>query len=243
VKVDSGVLEAECRRLNRAYVKWVTSGRPLVTVKAAVTLDGRIAARSGDSRWVSGPASREIAHRMRHEADAILVGAGTVRADDPQLTTRLSEGRRGRDPLRVIVDGRLAISPSSRALDGGVIATADTVPTRRRRIFERAGAEVIPLPARAGRIDLGALLDALGHRGVTSLLVEGGGDVHGQLLEAGLADRVVLFIAPKLIGGRGVPLLDVAGPAKMADAWRLKNVEIERAGDDVVVRGDLGSVT
>jgi diaminohydroxyphosphoribosylaminopyrimidine deaminase/5-amino-6-(5-phosphoribosylamino)uracil reductase len=243
VEVESGVLEAECLRLNRAYVKWVTTGRPLVTLKAAVTLDGRIAARTGDARWVSGAASRALAHELRDESDAILVGAGTVRADDPRLTTRLSGGKRGKDPLRVIVDGRLSISPRAKAVRGAVIVTSTEVRATRRRAYERAGAEVIALRSRGGRVDLGGLLDAIGQRGVTSLFVEGGGDVHGQLLAARLVDRVVLFIAPKLIGSGGVPLISAVGPAKMADAWQLMNVEIERAGDDVVLRGDLRGAT
>jgi diaminohydroxyphosphoribosylaminopyrimidine deaminase/5-amino-6-(5-phosphoribosylamino)uracil reductase len=235
ISVEVGVLGEECRALNRAYTKWITTGRPLVTLKAAVTLDGRIAARTGDSRWVSGPLARQIAHRLRSENDAILVGARTVARDDPQLTTRL---HRGRDARRVILDGRLSVPARARALPGALVFTCAADPTRTRRLTAR-GAEVVRLGGRGGRVPLPALLRELGRREITSLLVEGGGEVHGQLLSAGLVDEVVLFVAPKLVGAGGVPLLAVPGPDKMADAWLLKGMTLDRAGEDLVVRGQV----
>jgi diaminohydroxyphosphoribosylaminopyrimidine deaminase/5-amino-6-(5-phosphoribosylamino)uracil reductase len=236
VRVASGLYEDEARALNRAYVKWVTTGTPFVTLKAAVTLDGRLAARGGDARWVSGEASRALAHRMRAEADALLVGAGTVRADDPRLTARVPGGR---DPLRVIVDGALTTPPRARALPGALVFTTRAAPGGAG--LTRRGAELVRLAGARGRVPLAAVLRELGRRGVTSLLVEGGGDIHGQLVAARLVDEVVLIIAPKLVGAGGVPLLDLPGPTRMADAWRQAGVEVERAGDDLVVRGRLAA--
>ena len=235
IAVENGVLETECRAWLEPWLQWVTTGRPLITLKAAITLDGRLAARSGDSRWVSGEESRALAHRLRDEHQAILVGARTVEKDDPQLTTRLEKGR-GHDPIRVVLDGKLAIAASARVLPA-LIVTSQHAPER-PDLVER-GAELVRVRGEGGRVDLVAMLEALGKRGIQSLLVEGGGEVHGQLLEAGLVDRVALFIAPKLIGAGGVPLVGVEGPAKMAEAWQLEGVHTTRLGDDLFVEGRL----
>jgi diaminohydroxyphosphoribosylaminopyrimidine deaminase/5-amino-6-(5-phosphoribosylamino)uracil reductase len=235
--VDEGVLAEECRDINRAYLKFVATHRPLVTLKAAITLDGKLAARSGDARWVSGEASRREAHRMRDENDAILVGANTVRQDDPQLTTRLP-GQQTRDPLRVILDGNLSISPRAKALPALIMTTRDA-PSKKRRALEETGAEVVSLRGKGGRVELGAVLDELGRRDICSLLVEGGGQVHGQFLQKGLVDRVALFIAPKLYGQDGVPLIAVDGARKMADAWQLDRLLARPLGDDILVVGDV----
>jgi diaminohydroxyphosphoribosylaminopyrimidine deaminase/5-amino-6-(5-phosphoribosylamino)uracil reductase len=233
IETVCGVLEAECRALNADWIHWIETGRPRVTLKAAVTLDGRLSARGGDARWVTGEAARARGHLLRHTHDAILVGAGTVRADDPQLTTRLSAGR-GRDPLRVVLDGRLSIPAGARVLPALILSTRDAA---ERPDLERAGAEVLRLPGRRGRIRPADVLRALGRRGVQSLLVEGGGELHGQLMAAGLVDHVVLFIAPKLIGAGGTPLLAVPGRARMAEAWRLDDLEVRRLGEDLWVEG------
>ncbi len=239
IAVEGGVLDEEIRAQLAPWLRWIASSRPRVTLKAAITLDGRLAAAGGDARWVSGPESRRVAHQLRAENDAILVGARTVALDDPELTTRLV---RGPDPLRVILDGKLSISPRARAAPGALIATVadvrqDPVHAKKASALRKRGAEILALPGKKGRVDLRALLDELGRREIQSLLVEGGGEVHGQLLRAGLVDEVVLFIAPKLIGAGGVPLLADAGPRRMADAWRLERVTVARLGDDLVVRG------
>ena len=232
VAVEVGVLEDDCRNHLRAWSHFVTTRRPWVTMKAAITLDGRLAARGGDSRWVSGEASRRHAHQLRNRADAVLVGARTVALDDPQLTARVP---RGRDPLRVILDGKLTIPAQSRALSGAlVIATLDAAP---RADLAIESVEIVQVPGKNGRVDLGEMLSALGRRGVTWLLVEGGGQVHGQLLAAGLVDDVMLYIAPKLIGAGGVPLVGVEGPAKMAQAWGLRDTRMQRLGEDFLLTG------
>ncbi len=238
ITVDVGVLEDECRAINRPYLKWIAEKRPWVTLKAAITLDGRLAARGGDARWVSGELSRLEAHRMRDVADAILVGANTVRLDDPSLTTRLPSGR-GHDAQRVILDGRLTVPPDATCLPGALVVCARDADSARQKRLEKRGAEVLRLPGRHGRVDLRALVDELGRRELLTLLVEGGGQVHGAFIAAGLADEVALFVAPKLIGAGGVPLLAVDGPAKMAEAWRLGAVSTRRLGDDILVVGDV----
>jgi len=231
IAVEVGVLEAECRWLGRMWIHFMTTGLPWVTLKAAVTLDGRMAARGGDSRWVTGEAARKEAHRLRATHDAILVGAGTVRADDPELTVR---SVRGIDPVRVVVDGKLGVGARARVLPALIFAANDA-PVRR---FP-GETEVVRLAGR-GRVSLAAVLKELGERGVQSVLVEGGGEIHGQLLAAGLVDEVALFVAPKLIGSGGVPLLgSLLGPSKMAEAWTLSSPVTKRLGDDVYIRGAL----
>ncbi len=234
VAVEGDVLAAEAAELNRGYLAWVTTGRPWVTLKAAVSLDGRIAARGGDSKWITGPAARREAHRLRAAHDAILVGAGTVHADDPALTVREV---RGRDPQRVILDGRLRTRPGAAAVPGSWIATR----AKGGGALERRGATILRVTGRGPRVDLGALLDELGRREVTSLLVEGGGEVHGQFLRAGLVDEVAIFVAPVLIGGDGIPVLRGEGAATMAQALRLVDVRVKRLGNDVLVTGRIGN--
>ena len=232
IEVEAGVLGLEALELNRAWDKWIRTGRPWVTLKGAVSLDGRIATSSGDSKWITGEAARKTAHRLRASHDAILVGAGTILADDPSLTVR---GVRGGSPRRLILDGRLRISPSARAVPGALVFTTES---SGHEPFVARGAEVVTLPGQ-GRIEMGALLEAIGRHRLTSVLVEGGGQVHGALLRAGLVDEVHVFVAPIFIGGDGVPLLDGAGAATMAEVRRLESRTVKRLGDDVLISGRL----
>ncbi|ACG74058.1 riboflavin biosynthesis protein RibD [Anaeromyxobacter sp. K] len=236
VAVVKGVLRAECDRLNAPWFTFITEGRPFVTLKAAVTLDGRIATRTGDARWVSGEAARAWVHRLRDRVDAVLVGAGTARADDPRLTTRLPRG--GRDPIRVVLDSDLSLPRTLALFRGGspaptLVAHASAAPARRYG----PGVELVRCRRGKGGVDLRDLLAKLAARGVAHLLVEGGAHVHARFLEAGLVDRVAVFVAPKIAGGDGVPLVAGRGPARMADALRLEQVAFERVGDDVLVTG------
>ena len=236
-----GEREAEARILNEAYLHWITSHRPFVIAKFAASLDGKIATHTGDARWITGPAARQAAHRLRDQVDAILVGVETVIADDPQLTTRLDQAE-VRHPLRVILDSRGRIPDSSQVLDPALpgrtlIATTDAMPPRRRRDLAHR-AEVLLLPAAEGRVDIPALLDALGERQITSLLVEGGGTVLGSFFARVPVNKVLAFLAPLIIGGQHAPT-PVAGPGAscIADAWRLADVRIEQLGPDLLVSG------
>jgi len=248
VTVFVGEGEKEARRINEAYLKQRTTGLPFVIAKFAVSLDGKIAATSGDSRWVSGPESRRWAHRQRTVVDAIMVGVRTVLIDNPELTARPEpgEGARNSDgeprqPLRIVADSRGRTPPSARAFHGPagtLIATTDASTEAWRREMRDAGAEVLVLPASEGRVDLGALLRHLGGRDVLSLLVEGGGELLGRFFDLGLVDKVQAIVAPIIIGGEEAPTAVAGrGAPRMADALRLREVAVERLGEDLLVTG------
>ncbi len=241
VEVATGVLREVCDAVNAPWFHFIRTGRPFVTLKAAVTLDGRIAAPGGDARWVTGPAARAEVHRLRDRVDAVLVGAGTARIDDPLLTTRLPAGR-GRDAVRVVLDtGGVALPDRLR-----VLRPRSSAPTLLATAVEgraaRPGVEILRCRATRGgrgagpRVDVIDLLRRLGLRGITHLLVEGGAATHASFLAAGAVEEIVLYVAPKILGG-GTPWLDTAAPARMADALTLSGVEVRRVGDDLVIKG------
>jgi diaminohydroxyphosphoribosylaminopyrimidine deaminase / 5-amino-6-(5-phosphoribosylamino)uracil reductase len=219
----------------------VRRGRPLVTLKLATTLDGRIAAAGGDARWITGAAARRLAHALRDVSDAVLVGAGTVRTDDPRLTCRLP---RGRDPVRIILSGaRLALPPRARILAPGgpptwIVAPADA-PAGRVAALRRGGIDVILLRGRGGRVPFASLVRALGERGITSLLVEGGGAAAAEALRARIVDRLVLFVAPMLLGGDGVAAVGPLGIERVARGIRVDGLAVARVGADIVLEGRL----
>ena len=244
IAVSVGDGAGEAAELYEAYVHHRRTGRPFVTAKFAASLDGRIAATSGDSRWVSGPETLAWAHRQRPGLDAILVGVGTILADDPQLTAR-PEGREGPvpQPLRVVLDSRGRTPLEARVLaDQGhartLICTTEASPRQWRADVSRLGAETAVLPAAGGRVAIGPLLELLGReRGAVSLLVEGGGEVHGAFFDAGLVDKVQAVIAPMLIGGDAQTAVRGKGAERMADAVRLERVSVERLGSDLLMTG------
>jgi len=230
-------LEEDSSRFNEAWTKWVSTRLPFGVLKGAVSLDGRLATASGDSKWISSEASRRIAHRLRSESDAILVGIGTALADDPQLTCRLSGGRH---PLRVIVDSRLRLPASARmfACPGRtLIACVAPAPKEARSSLVAAGAEVLELPADpSGRVDLQALFAELGRRGLCSVLIEGGSEVNAAALEARLVDKLYVFLAPKLLGGRASPgLVGGPGAATVAEGLTLRFEKVRRVGPDLLI--------
>ena len=236
VTVDDGPREA--RRLVEAFAKHVNTGLPFVVAKFAMSLDGKIAARSGDSRWISNETSRREAHRLRAEADAVMVGVGTALADDPLLTVRDAPLPARGQPLRVVVDsaGRLPASAAMLAADGAALVAVAS--PEAARAVEALGAEAVVAPGEGGRVDLPLLLTGLGARDVTSLLVEGGAALHGALLDGGLVDKVVAFVAPVVIGGAGAPgPVGGAGAERMADALRLRDVTYTELDGDMMVIG------
>ncbi|WP_242394744.1 bifunctional diaminohydroxyphosphoribosylaminopyrimidine deaminase/5-amino-6-(5-phosphoribosylamino)uracil reductase RibD [Anaeromyxobacter oryzisoli] len=237
ITVVRDVLRDACDRVNAHWFTWITEGRPHVTLKAAVTLDGRIATRTGDARWVTGEAARAWVHRLRDRVDAVLVGAGTARADDPELTTRLPGGR-GHDPVRVVLDTDLELPARLKLFHPRSAAPTLVAHASSRARRFGPGVELLRCRrARGGGVELRDLLAKLAARGVTHVLVEGGAHVHASFLEAGLVDRVAVIVAPKLAGADGLPLVARRGPARMADALRLSGVQVERLGDDVLVAG------
>lgn len=231
IETAVGVLEERAKRLNEFYIKHRLTGRPFVTAKFAMSLDGKIATRTGESRWITGEEARADGHRLRHVHDAILVGVNTVIADDPELTARI-EGQDPRQPLRVVLDSQLRIRQSARIVGANtVIAT-----TKAGRV---GAAEVLRLPATAdARVNLPALLDELGRRGILSLLVEGGGEVHASFFGAGLVDKVHAYVALRLIGGRQAPgPLAGEGVEHLAASTQLTDVDFVRLGNDLLITG------
>lgn len=247
IKVHRGLCEEEARELNRPFFKHVTTGRPFVTAKFAMSLDGKIATRTGDSRWITNSASRQRGHQLRNVTDAILVGTGTVLADDPQLTTRLNSDDI-RHPLRIIADSRGRVPLSAQLFDPAlpgqtVVATTDTTSPAHCAELSARGVEVWRLPSDAqGRVSLTALLDEIGRRGMLTLLVEGGSELLGAFFCERLVDRVWAFVAPLIIGGRDAPgPVGGTGIEQLSQAIRLCCLETETLDGDVWIRADVES--
>lgn len=243
VKVVLGEHADEAREVVEAHARWSTTGLPFVTVKYAMTLDGKIATVTGDSRWISGPESRAQVQALRHAADAVMVGINTALRDDPQLTARNAAGHPlPRQPLRVVVDSQARLPPTARMLrePGRTLVATAGASYERVQALRHAGAEVVDLPGADNRIDLPRLLAHLGQREVTSLLVEGGGNLLASLFAQGLVDKVLVYVAPVIVGGANAPT-PVAGEgiASLERAVRLQRVRVERVGGDVLVVGYL----
>lgn len=243
IKVRCGVLEREAGELNEAYIKHVTAGLPFVVMKAGTSLDGKIATPSGESRWITGEASRQRAHRLRAVCDAIMVGVETVLRDDPQLTVRL-EGGRGRDLVKVVVDSRLRVPLAARIFDSRsdarvVVATTGQADAEKMRKLEGLkGVTVLMLEGAHGRVDLRRLMKSLGEMGLINILLEGGGEVNASMLEEGLVDKVMLFLSPMIIGGKGSPsVVGGKGARALSEAVRLDRVKWKRLGRDLLVEG------
>ncbi len=243
VAVDLGLLGEEARALNRCFFTWVRARRPHVTLKTAMTLDGKIADVHGSSRWITGEAARSATHTLRSRSDAIVVGIGTALTDDPELTVRLGTPW-PREPYRVVVDGGARLPAGARLIHAGtpsraVIGVGSQADAARIQALEAAGATVVRCPERAGRVDLAYLLEWLGGREVTSVLLEGGGGLNAAFLESALVDRIVAFIAPVIVGGRAA-LTPVEGSGRaLKEALRLVGTTVRRIGEDVVIEGDV----
>lgn len=240
IETLTGLREAEARRLNAPFFSVMERGIPLVTFKSAATLDGAIAASSGDSRWITEEPARRHAHRLRSRHDAVMVGVGTVIADDPLLTCRI---RGGRQPIRVIVDSRLRTPATSRVVTGAkeirtVIACIDSDPQQERLLADR-GVEILRCREDEGMVDLVDLLRALSSRGVQSVLVEGGGRLAGALFARGVVSRVALFYAPKLLAKEGIPMIAGERSERISEALALSSLSIRRIGSDLLVEGEV----
>jgi diaminohydroxyphosphoribosylaminopyrimidine deaminase/5-amino-6-(5-phosphoribosylamino)uracil reductase len=246
VEVHTGVLAEEADAINRPFFKHIRTRLPYVMLKLAVTLDGRLATEDGDSRWVSSPAARAWVHGQRNIFDAVMVGVETALADDPQLTTRMAKGS-GRDPRRIVLDSGLRVSPRQRlfrlkSAERTLVVCGPRAPVARERALTARGAEVWRMPVdRKGRLQLRALLSQLGEVGLQSVLVEGGATLGTALVREGLVDELALFVAPKLLGAPGRPWLEGLGVSRMADAWPVEDLSVERVGEDFLFRARLAS--
>lgn len=248
LSVIVGIARREAEDLNRAYCHWVTTGRPYVTMKAGMTLDGRIATVSGESRWITGVQARQEVHRLRAVADAVMVGIGTVLTDNPELTARQPPRllhAAPRQPLRIVVDSRLRIPFAARILSGQrqaptLVATTEAAPPSKRRALERRGVAVLTVPALKGRVALVPLLRRLGQRGVTNLVLEGGSELNASFCRAKLLNEVRLYLAPMLLGGtRSLGVVGGPDPLRLTQALPLRNVTIRPVGSDFAVEGRI----
>ncbi len=242
IDVEIWVLEEECKKLNEIFIKYVNTGTPFVIAKSALTIDGWTATSVGHSRWVTGEKSRESVHRLRNRVDAIMVGIGTVIADNPQLTSRL-RGRKGKDPIRIIVDARLDIPDNALVLNrespsDTLIVVGLRVSAKRIKRIQRDGVEIVRCPTRKGRINLAAMLEILGKREITSVLLEGGATLMGSMIRERLIDKFYVFKAPKILGGGdGIPMAAGIGAKRMDGCLNLRNIEIRRLGEDHLLIG------
>ncbi len=245
IRVDVGLLRADAEMLNVAFVKHMTTGLPFTILKLGQSLDGKIATARGESKWITGEASRERVASLRDAVSAVMVGVGTVERDDPRLTARVGRGR-GKNPVRIVLDGSLRISPRARLLRSAfmartIIATTAGAPKQKMARLATRGAEIWLIPSSRGRIDLRALARRIGREGLNTLLIEGGSEVAASALHDGIVDRVIVFIAPRIIGGRdAVSSIGGRSPRRLRDALRLEVRKVETRGEDLMVIADVG---
>ena len=246
ISVYTGRCQSKATEINKPFFKYVASGQPWVTAKFAVSLDGKLATNMGESQWITGEQSRQRVHHIRNVTDAILVGAGTVLADDPSLTTRLEDYDENiRNPLRIVVDSRGRVSSSARIYDpdapgDSVLATTSKTKASHCEQLESQGVKIWKLPEDVnGRVDLKALVNRIGKEEMLSLLVEGGSELLGAFVADGLLDHVCAFFAPIIIGGKSAPgPVGEPGIGRLADVLRLSNIVTENIGGDILIEGD-----
>lgn len=245
IEVVSGVLEEEAETLIEDFIWYVRNDKkPFVILKTASTLDGRTATRTGDSKWITGSASRAFAHQIRHETDAILIGSGTLHSDNPSLTARI-EGVETRDPARIILDTHLTIKENAQVLTQTskaetIVVTHSHASPEKRALLEKKGTQIMDVGLREGRLDLQELMIKLGQMSFLSVLIEGGGTVAGAALRAGIVNKLLLFMAPRIMGGSdGKPLFEGRGPERIKDALELKKMSLTRFEKDILVSGYL----
>lgn len=244
IEISDGLMQAQAERLNKGYIKRMRTGRPWVTCKLAMSLDGRTAMASGESQWVTGPASRQLVHRLRARSNALLTGIGTVLADDPSLNVRLEdEAPEGGwiSPVRVVVDSTLKMPVTAQMLqlDGRTVIVTATKDEPRRQALQATGAEVLSLPSSTGQIDLSALLDYLGQQQMNEVLLESGARLSGAMLQAGLIDELKIFMAPHLMGNGARGLFDLPGLEKMEQRVNLHISDIRAVGSDWCITANV----
>jgi diaminohydroxyphosphoribosylaminopyrimidine deaminase/5-amino-6-(5-phosphoribosylamino)uracil reductase len=239
VHVEVGILEKECKRLNEAFCKYIITKEPFIVLKAAATLDGKIATEDGESKWITGEASRRFVHRLRDQVDGIIVGIGTILKDDPMLTARIKGGR---DPYRIILDSRLRIPEESRVIEISpaktIIATTESASQEKIGRLKKKGVRILILDSQNGRVNLKDCLCVLGEMEMMALLVEGGSQVNGSFLDEGLVDKVLLFLSPKLMGdGKAIGIFEGRRKEGLKDAIPLRELKVRRMGKDILIEG------
>ena len=241
IQVRAGLLEQECRTLNEAFIKYITRQLPFVTLKLAASLDGKIAAVSGDAHWISSEASRRMVHELRNQVDAVVTGVGTVIADDPQLTCRIPNGR---NPWRVVLDSRLRVPLAAKLLrqpdpERSIIVTSERSPHQKARAIESLGAQVWRVRLRRGRIPWTAILRRLAAKGALSVMIEGGATTAAWALQEQAVDKLLFFYAPMILGGDGRVMIDALGVKRVRQALRVQRTRVRKLGTDTLVSAYL----
>ena len=242
LKIKEGVLEDKARQLNEAFIKFMETGMPYVSVKVAMSLDGKIGTPTGDSHWITGEKARQFVHRLRDHSDVIMVGIETVLKDNPRLTARL-EGGGGKDPVRVIVDSSARIPLEARVIESSsssktILAVTEQASAEKCRSLKARGVEILTMPSKEGRVDVKELMKKLGERQLVNVLVEGGGTLNYSLIEQSLVDKLFIFIAPLIIGGRDSPTaFSGVGVSTLSKAWSVEDVELKQFVQDLLVIG------
>jgi diaminohydroxyphosphoribosylaminopyrimidine deaminase / 5-amino-6-(5-phosphoribosylamino)uracil reductase len=242
IKIKEGILEQKARQLNEVFIKYINTGLPFVSVKVAMSLDGKIGTRSGESHWITGEKARQFVHRLRDHSDVIMVGIETVLKDNPQLTARV-EGGGGKDPVRVVVDSSARLPLDARVIESTspartILAVTDQASPEKRRALQGKGVEVMVLPSKEGRVDLTVLMKKLAERELTAVLVEGGGTLNYSLLEQSLIDKLFIFVAPLIIGGEESPTAFAgSGIVSLSKAWSVEDVELKQFDRDLLLIG------
>ena len=241
LEVEVGILEKECQTLNEVFCKYILKKEPFVILKVAATLDGKTATRNGDSKWISGEASRRLVHRLRNQVDGVLVGIGTVLRDDPLLTARV---RGGKDPYRIVLDSRLKTPEVAKVIgtspSKAIIAATALAPKDKIERFEKRGVRIFIFDSKEGMVDLKSCVSRLGEIGIMSLLVEGGSQVNGSFLDEGLIDKLLLFLSPKLMGDHQAPgIFSGRGVSDLQLAIALKEMKTKKVGEDILIEGHL----
>lgn len=242
IEVIEGVMEEEAKKLNEIFIKYMTKKKPFVMIKSAMTLDGKIATRTGDSKWITNEESRLFVHNLRDRFSAIMVGINTILQDDPALTTRLSH-KEGKDPLRIVVDNKACIPLNAKVINSSlsapmILAVADELPREKLKMLKDKNVKIIAVGDKEGKVDLNKLMDELYNMHIDSVLIEGGGNLNYSALEARIVDKVLIFIAPKIVGGsqsktpfegEGVPSID--------EAYKVRDCEVKKFGNDILIEG------
>jgi diaminohydroxyphosphoribosylaminopyrimidine deaminase/5-amino-6-(5-phosphoribosylamino)uracil reductase len=242
ILIESGICESEIHALNRIFLKYTTTGMPYVLLKSAMTLDGKIATVTNASQWITGEHSRKKVHLLRHEMSAVMVGVGTILADNPQLNIRLKE--EFRSPLKVIADSSLRIPLDAKVISHDpqltLVATTSLAAPDKVKQLERLGVQVMVCPEKNGKVDIKYLFNAAGTMGIDSILLEGGSTLAFSAIKDGLVDKILTFVAPKLLGGASAPTpLGGEGLRFMEDAVALKNMKVSRSGEDVMIEAEV----
>lgn len=239
IKTKTGVMIDAAQKLNEVFIKHITLKKPFVILKIAQSIDGKIATAGGESKWITGPAARKRVHKLRNEVDALLVGIGTVKADNPSLDCRI---RGGKNPYRIIVDSRLQISLGSKVLryddEKTIIAATEKADKNKLDTLARRGIRVLIIREKAGKVDLNCLMTELGKLDITSLMIEGGSSIAASALAERIVDKVMFFTAPKIIGGvDAVPSIGGKSPALLKNAIKLKDMQTVKLGEDILIEG------